>query len=135
DRSAPALTPHGIGTIPEISFVGRNEHDVAVTGMPYARGVARYRDLDRGRIAGDRIGLLKLLVDAESRRVLGVHIFGTAAAELAHLGQPVMAAGLPVDYLVDAVFGAPTYAGAFKLAALDAVRRLARASRAPAAAA
>jgi NAD(P) transhydrogenase len=56
--------------------------------------------------------------------VLGVHIFGTAATELVHVGQTVMAAGLPVDYLVDAVFNVPTLADAYKVAALDAANRL-----------
>ena len=92
--------------------------------MPYVRGLARYRELTRGEIAGDRTGLLKLLVHAETRRLLGVHVFGTAATELVHLGQTVMAADLPVDYLVDAVFNVPTFADSYKVAALDAANRL-----------
>jgi NAD(P) transhydrogenase len=53
-----------------------------------------------------------------------VHIFGSSATELVHLGQTVMAGNLPVDYLVDAVFNVPTFSDAYKVAALDAANRL-----------
>jgi NAD(P) transhydrogenase len=120
----PALLPYGIYTIPEISFLGARESELTEAKVPYVRGVARYRELACGEIAGDRIGLLKLLVDAETRDVLGVHIFGTSATELIHVGQTVMASGLPVDYLAHAVFNVPSFAGAYKVAALDATTRL-----------
>jgi NAD(P) transhydrogenase len=120
----PCLLPYGIYTVPEISFVGRDERELTAAAVPFVRGLGRYRELARGEIAGDRSGLLKLLVHAETRRVLGVHVFGTAATELVHIGQTVMAAGLPVDYLVEAVFNVPTFADAYKVAALDAANRL-----------
>ena len=56
--------------------------------------------------------------------MLGVHVFGTAATELVHLGQTVMAGDLTVDYLVEAVFNVPTFTDAYKVAALDAANRL-----------
>ena len=116
--------PYGIYTIPEVSFVGRNERELTGAAVPYVVGVSRYRELTRGAIAGDRSGLLKLLVHADRRRILGVHIFGTGAAELVHIGQTAMAGDLTVDYLADAVFNVPTFADAYKVAALDAVNRL-----------
>jgi NAD(P) transhydrogenase len=59
-----------------------------------------------------------------ARAVLGVHIFGNAATELVHLGQLAIDAGLAVDHLADAVFNVPTFADAYKVAALDAANRL-----------
>lgn len=118
------LLPCAIYTIPEISFIGRSELRLTADAMPFVVGLARFRELARGDIAGDRSGLLKLLVHAGSRRLLGVHIFGTAAAELLHLAQTVMAADLPVDYLADAVFNEPTFTQAYRVAALDAAHRL-----------
>ncbi len=118
-------SPHGIYTIPELSFVGSSERELAAGEVRFVRGRARYRELTRGAIAGDRSGLLKLLVHAETRRLLGVHAFGTGATELIHLGQTVMAAGLTVEYLAEAVFNVPTFAGAYKVAALDAACRIA----------
>ncbi len=120
----PTLLPYGIYTIPEISFVGSSEAELTRDRVPYVAGIARYRELIRGEIAGDNSGLLKLLVHAESRTIEGVHIFGTGATELVHVGQTVMAAALPLDYLVEAVFNYPTFADAYKVAALDAMNRL-----------
>ena len=117
-------SPYGIYTIPEIAFVGVNERELLGTGVPYVVGIGRYRQLTNGQIEGDRTGRLKVLVHAESRRVLGVHVFGTAAAELVHLGQAVMAGGLPIDYLAEAVFNVPTFTEAYSLAAAAAVKEL-----------
>ena len=122
--SLDGLLPYGIYTIPELSFVGPAERELTRAAIPYVVGYARYRELARGEIAGDRSGLLKLLVHADTRQLLGVHIFGTGATELVHLGQAVMAGGLGLDYLVDSVFNVPTFSDAYKVAALDAANRL-----------
>jgi NAD(P) transhydrogenase len=131
----PGLLPYGIYTIPEISFVGQTEQELTEATIPYVVGIARYRELSRGEIAGDRSGVLKLLVHTETRQLLGVHIFGTAATELVHIGQTAMAGRLGVDYLIDAVFNVPTFADAYKIAALDAGNRLNEIGQEPASAA
>ncbi|GAA1480372.1 Si-specific NAD(P)(+) transhydrogenase [Gordonia sinesedis] len=118
------LQPIGIYSIPEISFVGKTEDELTEDNVPFEVGVARYRELARGAIMGDSYGLLKLLVHAEARTVLGVHAFGSNAAELVHIGQTVMGLGGTVDYLVDAVFNYPTLAEGYKVAALDAVNKM-----------
>ena len=86
--------------------------------------MSRYRELARGQIAGDSYGMLKLLVSTEDRKLLGVHIFGTNATELVHIGQAVMGCGGTVEYLVDAVFNYPTFAEAYKVAALDVMNKM-----------
>ena len=74
---------------------------------------------------GDEDGVLKLLVSSEDRSLLGVHVLGTGAADLVHIGQAVMGGGGGgVDFLVGAVFNYPTFAEAYKVAALDAVNRM-----------
>ncbi|TNY35865.1 Si-specific NAD(P)(+) transhydrogenase [Thermomonospora catenispora] len=118
------LQPIGIYTVPEISFVGRTEDELTAAKVPFEVGVARYRELARGQIMGDSHGVLKLLVSPEDRSLLGVHVFGTGATELVHIGQTVMGCGGTVDYLVDAVFNYPTLAEAYKVAALDATNKL-----------
>jgi NAD(P) transhydrogenase len=80
--------------------------------------------LARGQIAGDSYGMLKLLVSTDNLRLLGVHIFGTNATEMVHIGQAVMGCGGTVDYLVDAVFNYPTLAESYKIAALDATNKM-----------
>jgi NAD(P) transhydrogenase len=124
-----ALLPIGIYTVPEISYVGRTEEELTAAGIPYERGVARSRELARGQIAGDVHGLLKLLVATDDRRVLGVHAFGAQATEIVHIGQAVMALGGTVDYFLETVFNYPTWAEAYKVAALNVVNKLREVAR------
>ena len=119
-----SLQPIGIYSIPEVSFVGATEVDLTKDSIPYEVGVSRYRELARGQIAGDSYGMLKLLVSTEDLRLLGVHIFGTNATEMVHIGQAVMGCGGTVEYLVDAVFNYPTFSEAYKVAALDVMNKL-----------
>ena len=121
---SPAPYPHAIYTIPEVAFVGLNERELARNTTPYVVGIARYRQLPRGDLAGERSGLLKLLVHAETKHLLGAHIFGTSATELVHLGQAAIAAELTIDYFADAVLNVPTFSEAYKVAALDARDRM-----------
>ena len=123
-RPMRELLPIGIYTIPEISFAGRTEEELTGQGVPYEIGISRYRELARAQIQGDQVGILKLLVEPEARTLLGVHVFGTAATELVHIGQTVMGLGGTVDYLIDQVFNYPTLAESYKVAALDATNKL-----------
>jgi NAD(P) transhydrogenase len=120
----PELQPIGIYSIPEVSYVGATEVDLTKNAVPYEVGVSRYRELARGQIAGDSYGMLKLLVSTEDLKLLGVHIFGTSATEMVHIGQAVMGCGGTVEYLVDAVFNYPTFSEAYKVAALDVMNKL-----------
>ncbi|MBX3192386.1 MAG: Si-specific NAD(P)(+) transhydrogenase [Labilithrix sp.] len=118
------LLPYGIYTIPEISMVGRNEQELTEAKIPYEVGVARYDELAKAQMVGDRIGLLKILFDPASRRVLGVHAIGENAAEIIHIGQAVIALGATIEYFRDTVFNYPTLAEAYKVAALDGLNKL-----------
>ena len=128
-RAMPELQPIGIYTIPEISFVGQSEDDLTEARVPFEVGIARYRELARGQIIGDSYGMLKLLVSPEDHRLLGVHVFGSGATELIHIGQTVMGCKGTVDYLVDAVFNYPTLAESYKVAALDAMNKIHQVAR------
>jgi NAD(P) transhydrogenase len=122
--SFPDLLPYGIYTIPEISVVGRNEQELTEAGTPYEVGRAAYKEIARGQIVGDQAGLLKLLFDPDTRKLLGVHIIGDGACELIHIGQAVMSLGGTIDYLIDTVFNYPTFAECYKTAAFDGINRL-----------
>ena len=123
-RPMRELLPIGIYTIPEISFAGRTEESLTADNIPYEIGISRYRELARGQILGDQVGVLKLLVSPDDRKLLGVHAFGTSATELVHIGQTLMGLGGTVDYLIDLVFNYPTLAESYKVAALDATNKL-----------
>jgi NAD(P) transhydrogenase len=123
-EAANPLFPYGIYTIPEISMVGATEQQLTQQNTPYEVGIARYREIARGQLIADAHGLLKLIFHQESRRLLGVHAIGTGATELIHIGQAIMAAGMPIDYFVESVFNYPTLAECYKVAALDGINRV-----------
>ena len=125
-RTETQLLPYGIYSIPEISTVGRNEEDLTRDGIPYEVGIARYREIARGQLIGDEIGMLKLLFHSQTRKLLGVHAIGEGATELIHIGQAVMAYGGKIDYFVDNVFNYPTLAECYRVAALAGMNRLPR---------
>lgn len=123
-HSLLALQPIGIYSIPEISYCGQTEDELTRSSVPYEVGISRYRELARGQIVGDSYGMLKLLVSTESRQLLGIHVFGTSASELVHIGQAIMTCGGTIDHLVDTVFNYPTLSEAYKIAALDAANKM-----------
>lgn len=123
-QSFPRLFPYGIYSIPEISMVGWTEERLTEEGIPYEAGIAQYREIARGQLIGDDIGMLKLLIHQDSRTVLGVHAIGTGATELIHIGQAVMAFNGTADYFINTVFNYPTLAECYKVAALNGLNKL-----------
>jgi NAD(P) transhydrogenase len=123
-ESRPHTIPYGIYTIPEISMVGKTEQELTEAKVPYEIGVAKFEELAKGQMLGLDAGLLKILFDPKTRRVLGVHVFGERATEIIHVGQAVLAFGGTIDYFRDTVFNYPTMAEAYKVAGLDGLNRL-----------
>ena len=118
------LIPYGIYAIPEISMVGATEEELTRQKAPYEIGLARYNELAKGQMLGDENGLLKILFDPDSLKLLGVHIIGDRAAEIIHIGQAVLTMGATVEYFRDTVFNYPTLAEAYKVAALDGLNKI-----------
>jgi NAD(P) transhydrogenase len=123
-HSNPATYPYGIYTIPEISFIGKNEEQLTDEDVPYEVGVAYYREIARGQIRGDTTGRLKLIFHRETLDLLGVHIIGEGASELLHIGQAVMILNGKINYFVDTVFNYPTLAECYKAAAFNGLNKL-----------
>jgi NAD(P) transhydrogenase len=126
-RAMSDLVPQAIYTIPEVAMVGATEQTLAGEGRPYLAGRAWYRINPRAQILGDTTGLLKLLVDPEDARVLGVHVIGEQASELVHIGQACMHFGGTLDFFIQNVFNFPTLSDLYKYAAYDGLGKLRRA--------
>lgn len=120
----PELFPYGIYTIPEISTVGQTEEKLTAARVPYEVGISKFNELAKSMMLGDETGMLKLLFDRHTRKLLGVHILGQRATEIVHIGQAVMAYGGTIEYFRDTVFNYPTLAEAYKVAALDGLNKL-----------
>ena len=123
-KMPPNLIPYGIYTIPEISMVGQTEEQLTRENINYEVGLARYAELAKGQMLGDEQGLLKLVFDPDSLKLLGAHAIGDRAAEIIHIGQAVLTMGGTIEYFRDTVFNYPTLAEAYKVAALDGLNKL-----------
>jgi NAD(P) transhydrogenase len=123
-ESVAELLPYGIFSIPEISVVGWSEERLTLEGIPYESGIAQYKEIARGQLVGDEIGMLKLLIHQDTHAILGVHIIGTGATELVHIGQAAIAFKATVEYFINTVFNYPTLAECYKVAAFNALNKL-----------
>ncbi|CAI5742463.1 unnamed protein product [Peronospora destructor] len=120
--------PFGIYTVPEISMVGKNEQQLTKEKVPYEVGVARYEELAKGQMLGGVPGFLKIIFCPATLEIFGVHAIGEGATEIIHIGQVVMSTGGTVEYFRNAVFNYPTLAEAYRVAALNGLRKIDRLS-------
>lgn len=111
--------PIGIYTIPEIASIGLDEEQASARYRGPLVGRARFTEIAKGQITGSCDGLLKLIADPSGKRLLGVQIVGEGATELIHLGQMALQDGATIDRFIDTIFSFPTFAEAYRVAALD----------------
>jgi pyruvate/2-oxoglutarate dehydrogenase complex dihydrolipoamide dehydrogenase (E3) component len=117
------VSPSGSFTHPEYAQVGltearaRESHDIVTTVMPFASAV-------RAIIEGRTFGFCKLVVDRANRRILGCHVVGERAVEIAQLAAVAMTAQMRVDELARAAISFPTYAEVLFYAAVRAAVEL-----------
>ena len=119
--------PTGIYTIPEISSIGQNEHELTQAKVPYEVGKAFFKGMARAQISGEPVGMLKILFHRETLQILGVHCFGDQASEIVHIGQAIMSQPgelNTIKYFVNTTFNYPTMAEAYRVAAYDGLNRL-----------
>jgi NAD(P) transhydrogenase len=119
------LIPTGVYTIPEIACVGLTPNEARQRRMDIVIGSADFAEVARAHIAGHEAGLLQLICDRDSLRVLGVQIVGEGATELVHLGQSAIAANATANFFVEQVFNFPTMTEAYRIAGFDAIKQLA----------
>ena len=105
---------------------GETEESCKEKGLEYVAGRALFADNPRGKITGDLEGVTKLVVDAKTRKLLGVHVIGERASELVHIGQTAVTLGAPVDVFIEMVFNYPTLADSYKYAAYECLGALAK---------
>jgi NAD(P) transhydrogenase len=125
-KEVAQVMPYGIYTIPEVSSFGETEESCKEKGIDYVAGRALFADNPRGKITGDLEGVTKLVIDARTRKLLGVHVIGERASELVHIGQTAITLGAPVDVFIDMVFNYPTLADSYKYAAYECLGALAK---------
>ena len=118
--------PFAIYSIPEVSYVGETEEMLKGKGIDYVVGRGHYGMNPRGQIIGDTDGLLKLVFDATTARLIGVHIVGHSASELVHIGQAYMKMQATAPEIAESLYNYPTLSDMYRHAALTAVSELAK---------
>jgi len=118
------IVPHGGFTDPEYASVGLTEAQAQAAGKEYVMAVVPYADLDRAVIDERTDGFCKLIVSAETHRILGAHIVGEQALEAIQLIAAGMAADMWVEQLAELELAYPTFTAIVGLAARQLVHDL-----------
>jgi len=120
-RGRTEMLPFAIYAIPEVSFVGETEEDLQRKGVDYVAGHGHYEMNPRGQILADTDGVLKILCETDSLRLRGVHIIGTSASELVHIGQAYLRNEADAWQMAETMYNYPTLSDLYRHAALKAI--------------
>ncbi|MDH5285113.1 MAG: dihydrolipoyl dehydrogenase [Betaproteobacteria bacterium] len=115
--------PWVIYTSPEIAWVGRTEQQLKAAGVAYRAGSFPFAANGRARALGDTSGFVKILADAATDRILGVHVIGPFASELIAEGVVAMEFGASSEDLARICHAHPSLSEATKEAALAVDKR------------
>ena len=110
--------PAIVYTHPEIATVGKTEEQLKEAGIPYKKGVGAYGANGRARTLGEAEGRVKILADAKTDRVLGVHILGARAGDLIAEAAIAMEFGASSEDIARSCHAHPTLAETVHEAAL-----------------
>ena len=102
------IVPSAVFTVPELSMVGLTEEQCAERGMEVVAKKAFFRSNGKAVSMAEPDGLIKMIVDAQSRQIVGCHIMGAHAADLIQEVVMAMNADVPVDRLAHSIHGHPT---------------------------
>lgn len=119
--------PYGIYSIPEISNIGLTEQAAREQGIDVTVGRAYFENISKADMTNHEDGMLKLVFNTETLKLLGVHIVGDEASNLVHVGQAVMAYNGDVRYFIQHVMNYPTLSEAYRIAAFNGLNRVYRA--------
>lgn len=117
------VIPGVVYTAPEIATVGKSEEDLKAAGIAYTVGKFPFLANGRAKVNRTTDGFVKVLADAETDRILGVHIIGPVAGELIAEAAVIMEFGGSAEDLARTCHAHPTLAEAVKEAALSVAKR------------
>jgi len=102
------VIPAGIFTFPEIGRVGLTEQEAKQQGLEIKVGKFRPIGLGKAHVSGETTGLMKIITDAKTGRIVGVHLVGAHAADLIHEAAVAMQMGATAETLARTVHAHPT---------------------------
>lgn len=104
-----SIVPACIFTIPEIGSVGLREKEAMQKGLDIKTGRMLFRSLGKAHTTGETTGMVKIIADAGSDKVLGVHIIGAHATDLIHEAALAMKIGATVRDITNTIHAHPTF--------------------------
>ncbi|KAI1007208.1 Dihydrolipoyl dehydrogenase [Podosphaera aphanis] len=110
--------PSVMYTHPEVAWVGQNEQEVQASGVKYKIGTFPFSANSRAKTNLDTDGMVKMIADAETDRILGIHIIGPNAGEMIAEGTLALEYGASSEDIGRTSHAHPTLAEAFKEAAM-----------------
>jgi dihydrolipoamide dehydrogenase len=119
ERMDYSVVPSAIFTSPEIASVGLREHQAAEKGIRFRTGRFQFKALGKAHLIGEIEGMIKIISDEESDRILGVHIIGPHASDLIHEAVLAMKKGLTARDISETIHAHPTLSEVLMEAAED----------------
>ena len=117
------VIPGVVYTTPEVAAVGKTEEELKEAGIAYTSGKFPFTANGRSKVNQTTEGFVKVLADAKTDRVLGVHIIGIEAGEMIHEAAVLMEFGGSAEDLARTCHAHPTRSEAIKEAALAVGKR------------
>jgi len=114
-----SVVPAAIFTHPEIGSVGLREHQAKEKGIEYTTGHFQFRALGKAHAMGEISGLIKIIADKKTDKILGAHIIGPHASDLIHEVAVAMKNGVTIKELADTIHAHPTLSEGIMEAAED----------------
>jgi NAD(P) transhydrogenase len=122
-KSVARVLPLAIYTIPEVATAGETEMSLVAKEQQYVAGRAYYDRNARGKIIGDREGMLKLLFRPSDMKLLGVSVVGEMASEIVHVGLIALMVDADNELFIETCFNYPTLGQLYKYATYDAMQQ------------
>ncbi len=116
-KSDTSVVPRGTFCSPEVGSVGMTEKEARDRGHDVGVGKVPYAYFGKALVAGEMEGLVKIVADKSTKKVLGGHVVGQAAAEIVHEIALAMYADIPYTKIAEMIHAYPTYAEAVGAAA------------------
>lgn len=112
-----SAVPYAVFTMPQVASVGLTEKEAEEKGITCRCSAIPMELVPRAVLAKDTRGLIKMVIDANSENILGVHILASLAADMIHEGVLAVKYGMTIDDIIDTVHVFPTMTEAVKLVA------------------
>ena len=117
------ILPFAVYSVPEVAYIGETEEALVAKGIDYVAGRGSYDKNPRGQILGEYGGMVKLLFERPSLKLVGAHVVGSAASEIIHVGQAFLRAGTTATDIAETLYNYPTLSDMYRHAAVKALGR------------